>query len=67
MRRRQKDRKAAIRILKQRIAVAVAHTFPGCEAVFVGQQSRAALKGRTLGYRIRDKQTGKYRSNIVWI
>ncbi len=52
--------------LKQRVGQAVASAFPGCTAVFVGQQSRAALVGRTLGFRVRDG-AGKDRSNIVWI
>jgi len=52
--------------LRQRIAGAVAAAFPGCTAVFVGQQSRASLVGRTFGFRVRDG-AGKYRSNIVWV
>jgi hypothetical protein len=34
--------------------------------VFVGQQSGAALKSRTFGFRVRDAQ-GKCRSNSVWV
>jgi hypothetical protein len=59
---RKQDRKK----LRELIALHVARTVPGCEPVFIGQQSRAALKGRTFGYRIRDAK-GKFRSNIIWI
>ena len=66
-RRKQKAEKAALKALKQAIAERVAHEYPGCEAVFIGQQSRAALQARTLGFRVRDCTTGRFRSNIIWI
>ena len=52
--------------LRRRIGVAVATAFPEYSAVFLGQQSRAALVGRAFGFRVRDAR-GKFRSNIVWI
>jgi hypothetical protein len=52
--------------LRRRIGKAVAAAYPGCSAVFVGQQSRAALVGRTFGFRVRDRM-GNFRSNIVWL
>ena len=62
---KSKARKLARKKLREQIAEYVARAFPGCAAVFVGQQSRAALKGRTFGYRVRDSK-GKFRSNIFW-
>jgi hypothetical protein len=64
---KKKTEKAALNALKRRIMEIVARDCPGCEVVFVGQQSRAALVGRTLGYRLRDRATGRYRTNIEWI
>ena len=63
-RRKTKDAHRVKDVLRQRIGRAVAAAFPGCTADFVGQQSRAALVGRTFGFRVRDR-AGNHRSNIV--
>jgi hypothetical protein len=65
-REKQKRAKQVKDNLRRQIAGHVARAFPGCVAVFVGQQSGAALKSRTFGFRVRDAQ-GKFRSNIVWV
>jgi hypothetical protein len=65
-RKRHKLKRQVKDTLRERVSRAVADAFPGCTAVFVGQQSRAALVGRTFGFRVRD-EAGIYRSNIVWI
>jgi len=64
---KKKSEKAALNALKRRIVEIVARDCPDCEVVFVGQQSRAALAARTLGYRLRDRATGRFRTNIQWI
>ena len=63
---RQKQQRAVRTNVRRQIAQHVASAFPGCTAEFVGQQSRAALKGRTFGFRVRDAH-GRHRSNIVWV
>ncbi|HTU16956.1 MAG TPA: hypothetical protein VMG10_02740 [Gemmataceae bacterium] len=60
----KKDNKARIR---KRICQLAESAFPGCRVEFVGQQGHAAKVSRTFGFRIRDDQKNKYRSNIVWI
>jgi hypothetical protein len=57
------------RALKAKVAAAVAEACPGCTADFCGgvERSRMATRGPTLGFRVRDARTGKYRSNIIWI
>lgn len=52
--------------IKKQIAAHVRNAFPDCVAEFCGQQSGAALTGRTFGFRVRDA-SGKYRSNIIWV
>jgi hypothetical protein len=64
-RNKQKRAKQVKDDVRRQIASHVASAFPGCTAVFVGQQSGAALKGRTFGFRVRDAR-GKFRSNIIW-
>jgi hypothetical protein len=46
---KQKRAKQVKDNLRRQIAGHVARAFPGCAAVFIGQQSGAALKTRTLG------------------
>ena len=65
-RERQKKKKRAKDSTRRHIARHVATAFPGCIAVFVGQQSSAALRDRTFGFRVRDSD-GKFRSNIIWV
>jgi hypothetical protein len=65
-REKQKRAKRVKDAIRRQVARHVANAFPGCAAVFIGQQSNAALKGRTFGFRVRDLQ-GKYRSNIIWV
>ena len=65
-RKRHKLKRQVKNTLRERVSRAVAEAFPGCTAVFVGQQSRAALVSRTFGFRVRD-HSGNYHSNIVWI
>jgi hypothetical protein len=52
--------------IRKQISAHVRTAFPGCVAQFCGQQSGAALVGRTFGFRVRDPRGG-YRSNIIWL
>jgi hypothetical protein len=65
-RNKQKSGKQIKQKIRKQIATHVKNGFPGCVAEFCGQQSGAALVGRTFGFRVRDAG-GKYRSNIVWV
>jgi hypothetical protein len=53
--------------IKAQINKHIGNLYPGCRAEFIGQQSRAALKSRTFGFRIKDQRTGRYHSNIIWM
>jgi len=63
---KQRSNRADIR---RKVNAAVAEAFPGCAAAFCGgvERSRMATRGRTLGFRVRDTRTGKFRSNIIWV
>jgi hypothetical protein len=67
---RRKNQKAreVRRNLRAAVARAVAEAFPGCTAEFSGgvERSRMAMRGPTLGFRVKDGR-GKYRSNLIWI
>ena len=55
--------------IRRKVNATVAAEFPGCVAEFSGgaERSRMATRGPTLGFRIKHVQTGKYRSNIIWV
>ncbi len=67
-RRKKKQRENRVDIRKK-VNAAVAEAYPGCVAEFCGgvEQSRMASRGRTLGFRIKNLQTRKYHSNIIWV
>ena len=55
--------------IRRNVSDSVVEAIPGCIAEFTGgvSHSRMANRGRTLGFRIKDVSSGKYRSNIIWI
>ncbi len=72
MARKKKQQRRKKNSIREQIARHVEAAFPGCRAVFQGKYGRAAPKfagdlGRNFGFRVQDQQTGKYRSNVVWL
>lgn len=55
--------------IRRLVNAAVAQAYPGCVAEFCGgvEQSRMANRGPTLGFRVKDPRSGKYRSNLIWV
>jgi 7-cyano-7-deazaguanine synthase in queuosine biosynthesis len=64
MSRKSLDNKNALR---SAICRHVGNLFPDCYAEFCGQQGSAKKVGRTFGFRVKHRTTGKYKSNIVWV
>lgn len=64
--KQNRDNKASIR---RKINSVVVSEFGGCIAEFSGGvgQSRMATRGPTFGFRVKNVQTGKYRSNVIWL
>ena len=64
--KKQRDNRASIR---RKVNATVAREFPGCVAEFCGgvESSRMAARGPTLGFRVKHNQSGKYRSNMIWV
>ena len=64
--KQQRDNRGDIR---RKVNSVVASEFPGCVAEFSGgvEQSRMATRGPTFGFRVKHAQTGKYRSNQIWL
>ncbi len=60
----KKNHKEALKIqICQHIGV----LYPEYEVEFCGQQGHAIKVGRTFGFRIKHKMTGRYKGNIVWL
>ena len=55
--------------IRRKVNAVVATAYPGCLAEFSGgvEQSRMATRGPTFGFRVKHAQTGKYRSNVIWL
>jgi hypothetical protein len=61
---KQTDKKQKTR---KQIVAHCNNLFPDCIVEWTGTKSRSALEGRTFGFQLKDKRTGKYRCNIVWV
>ncbi len=66
LKKQKRDNKGDIR---RKVNAIVALEFLGCIAEFSGgvERSRMATRGPTFGFRIKHAQTGKYRSNVIWL
>jgi hypothetical protein len=64
--KQKRDKKGGIR---RNVNAVVASEFPGCVAEFCGgvEQSRMAARGPTFGFRVKHAQSGKFRSNVIWL
>lgn len=64
--KQKRDNKSSIR---RKVNAVVSAEYPGCVAEFCGgvEQSRMASRGPTFGFRVKNSQTGKYRSNFIWL
>jgi hypothetical protein len=53
--------------IREQVEAHVADLFPDCLVEWTGAKSRSAMSGGTFGFQLKDRTTGRYHCNIVWI